>query len=302
MRVVDLFSGCGGLSLGFENAGFDVVAAYDNWQPAIAVHKANFTHPIFNVNLSDENIAVKHISEYQPNMIIGGPPCQDFSSAGKRDENNGRGDLTISYAKIISALKPSWFVMENVSTITKSTKLAVARDMFKQSGYGLTQIVLNAALCGMPQRRKRFIMIGHLGEQDDFMLETIKSRVSNKEMTVKDYFGEHIDVEYYYRHPRSYARRGIFSVNEPSPTIRGVNRPIPDGYKIHSNDPIQSLAGVRPLTTKERSMIQTFPENFIFVGGKSDLEQMIGNAVPVKLGEFIASAINSYILTKQELH
>mgnify|MGYP000260292754 FL=1 len=302
MRVVDLFSGCGGLSLGFENAGFDVVAAYDNWQPAIAVHKANFTHPIFNVNLSDENIAVKHISEYQPNMIIGGPPCQDFSSAGKRDENNGRGDLTISYAKIISALKPSWFVMENVSTITKSTKLAVARDMFKQSGYGLTQIVLNAALCGVPQRRKRFIMIGHLGEQDDFMLETIKSRVSNKEMTVKDYFGEHIDVEYYYRHPRSYARRGIFSVNEPSPTIRGVNRPIPDGYKIHSNDPIQSLAGVRPLTTKERSIIQTFPENFIFVGGKSDLEQMIGNAVPVKLGEFIASAINSYILTKQELH
>ena len=302
MRVVDLFSGCGGLSLGFENAVFDVVAAYDNWQPAIAVHKANFTHPIFNVNLSDENIAVKHISEYQPNMIIGGPPCQDFSSAGKRDENNGRGDLTISYAKIISALKPSWFVMENVSTITKSTKLAVARDMFKQSGYGLTQIVLNAALCGVPQRRKRFIMIGHLGEQDDFMLETIKSRVSNKEMTVKDYFGEHIDVEYYYRHPRSYARRGIFSVNEPSPTIRGVNRPIPDGYKIHSNDPIQSLAGVRPLTTKERSMIQTFPENFIFVGGKSDLEQMIGNAVPVKLGEFIASAINSYILTKQELH
>ena len=302
MRVVDLFSGCGGLSLGFENAGFDVVAAYDNWQPAIAVHKANFTHPIFNVNLSDENIAVKHISEYQPNMIIGGPPCQDFSSAGKRDENNGRGDLTISYAKIISALKPSWFVMENVSTITKSTKLAVARDMFKQSGYGLMQIVLNAALCGVPQRRKRFIMIGHLGEQDDFMLETIKSRVSNKEMTVKDYFGEHIDVEYYYRHPRSYARRGIFSVNEPSPTIRGVNRPIPDGYKIHSNDPIQSLAGVRPLTTKERSMIQTFPENFIFVGGKSDLEQMIGNAVPVKLGEFIASAINSYILTKQELH
>lgn len=302
MKVVDLFSGCGGLSLGFENAGFDVVAAYDNWQPAIAVHKANFTHPIFNVNLSDENIAVKHISEYQPNMIIGGPPCQDFSSAGKRDENNGRGDLTISYAKIISALKPSWFVMENVSTITKSTKLAVARDMFKQSGYGLTQIVLNAALCGVPQRRKRFIMIGHLGEQDDFMLETIKSRVSNKEMTVKDYFGEHIDVEYYYRHPRSYARRGIFSVNEPSPTIRGVNRPIPDGYKIHSNDPIQSLAGVRPLTTKERSMIQTFPENFIFVGGKSDLEQMIGNAVPVKLGEFIASAINSYILTKQELH
>ncbi|WP_308763364.1 DNA cytosine methyltransferase [uncultured Bacteroides sp.] len=302
MKVVDLFSGCGGLSLGFENAGFDVVAAYDNWQPAIAVHEANFTHPIFNVNLSDEDTAIKHIAKYQPEMIIGGPPCQDFSSAGKRDENNGRGDLTISFAKIISALRPAWFVMENVSTITKSTKLAVARDMFKQSGYGLTQIVLNAALCGVPQRRKRFIMIGHWGEQDDFMLETIKKRISDKEMTVKDYFGERLNINYYYRHPRSYARRGIFSVNEPSPTIRGVNRPIPNGYKIHSNDPIQSLVGVRPLTTKERSMIQTFPEDFIFIGGKSDLEQMIGNAVPVKLGEFVASAINSYIIAQQESH
>lgn len=300
MRVVDLFSGCGGLSLGFENAGFNVVAAYDNWQPAIAVHEANFTHPVFNVNLSNEDEAIKHIAKYQPDMIIGGPPCQDFSSAGKRDENNGRGDLTVSYAKIISVLKPAWFVMENVSTITKSTKLAVASDMFKQSGYGLTQIILNAALCGVPQRRKRFIMIGHLGEQDDFMLETIRKRISDKEMTVKDYFGENLDIEYYYRHPRSYARRGVFSVNEPSPTIRGVNRPIPEGYKIHSNDPIQSLVGVRPLTTKERSMIQTFPENFIFIGGKSDLEQMIGNAVPVKLGEFVASAINSYIVAQQE--
>lgn len=295
MRVVDLFSGCGGLSLGFEHAGFDVVAAYDNWQPAITVHEANFTHPIFNVNLSDEDSALEHIVRFQPHMIIGGPPCQDFSSAGKRDENNGRGDLTISYAKIISAIRPPWFVMENVSTITKTTKLETARKLFKQSGYGLTQIVLNAALCGVPQRRKRFIMIGHLGAPDDFMLEFIKNRLSTREMTVKDYFGERIDVEYYYRHPRSYARRGVFSVNEPSPTIRGVNRPIPDGYKIHSNDPVQSLSGVRPLTTKERSMIQTFPEDFIFMGGKSDMEQMIGNAVPVKLGEFIASAIDSYI-------
>lgn len=299
MRVVDLFSGCGGLSLGFERTGYNVVAAYDNWQPAIAVYQANFTHPIFSVDLSDEDTAIKHIAKYQPHMIIGGPPCQDFSSAGKRDENNGRGDLTISYAKIVSTLRPSWFVMENVSTITKSTKLTIARNLFKQSGYGLTQMVVNAALCGVPQRRKRFIMIGHLGAKDDFMLEFIKSRLASKEMTVKDYFGEQLDIEYYYRHPRSYARRGVFSVNEPSPTIRGVNRPIPDGYKIHPNDPVKSLNEVRPLTTRERSMIQTFPENFIFIGGKSDMEQMIGNAVPVKLGEFIASSITCYIKTIQ---
>lgn len=295
MRVVDLFSGCGGLSLGFKQAGFDIVAAYDNWQPAIKVYQANFEHPIFNIDLSDEDAAIKHIGKHQPDMIIGGPPCQDFSSAGKRDENNGRGDLTISYATIISTLKPAWFVMENVPTITKSTKLTIARELFKQAGYGLTQTVLNAALCGVPQRRKRFIMIGHWGDQDNFMLEAITKRLSAKEMTVKDYFGKRIDIDYYYRHPRSYCRRGIFSVNEPSPTIRGVNRPIPNGYQIHSNDPVQSLAGIRPLTTKERSMIQTFPEDFIFIGGKSDLEQMIGNAVPIKLGAFVAASILSYI-------
>ena len=181
MKVIDLFSGCGGLSLGFKQAGFDIVAAYDNWQPAITVYQANFKHPIFNIDLSDENAAIKHIAEHQPDMIIGGPPCQDFSSAGKRNEDNGRGDLTISYARIISTLKPSWFVMENVPTITKSTKLTIARELFKQAGYGLTQTVLNAALCGVPQRRKRFIMIGHLGDQDNFMLEAITKRLSAKD-------------------------------------------------------------------------------------------------------------------------
>lgn len=139
------------MSLGFERAGYDVVAAYDNWQPAITVYEANFNHPIFSMDLSDEDTTIRHIARFQPQMIIGGPPCQDFSSAGKRNENNGRGDLTISYAKIISTLRPSWFVMENVSTITKSTKLIAARNLFKKSGYGLTQIVVNAALCGVPR-------------------------------------------------------------------------------------------------------------------------------------------------------
>lgn len=117
-------------------------------------------------------------------------------------------------------------------------------------------------------------------------------------MTVKDYFGDKIDVQYYYRHPRSYARRGVFSVNEPSPTIRGVNRPIPAGYPIHTNDPVESLEGIRPLTTKERSMIQTFPETYKFIGTKSEIEQMIGNAVPVNLGKFVATAIKDYIENK----
>ena len=228
-------------------------------------------------------------------MIIGGPPCQDFSSAGKRDENNGRGDLTLSFARIIAMVHPKWFVMENVDRIIKTQKFIEAKRIFKDTGYGMTWKILDSSYCGVPQRRKRFVMVGCLDAEDDFMQHVFEENLSNRPMTIKDYFGDRIDIEYYYRHPRSYARRGIFSVNEPSPTIRGVNRPMPKGYKIHANDPVQSLEGIRPLTTKERGMIQTFPETFVFEGTKTEIEQMIGNAVPVKLGEFVANSILSYI-------
>ena len=295
MKVVDLFCGCGGLSLGFQKAGYEILAAYDNWDEAITVYHNNFNHPVIKQDLSDVEQTVVEIEKYNPEMIIGGPPCQDFSSAGKRDENNGRGDLTVSYAKIVTSIKPEWFVMENVDRILKTGKLVEARNIFKDCGYGLTETVLNASFCGVPQRRKRFIMIGHLGEKDDFMSDVLEKRQASKEMTVSDYLGNQIDIKYYYRHPRSYARRGIFSIDEPSPTIRGVNRPMPAGYKLHPTDPVTSLDGIRSLTTLERSMIQTFPKDFKFIGTKTGMEQMIGNAVPVNLAKYVGDSIMAYM-------
>lgn len=294
MRVVDLFCGCGGLSLGFEKAGMEMVAAFDNWQEALAVYRRNFAHPAIKVDLMDVEKAAEAISPYAPDMIIGGPPCQDFSSAGKRNEDNGRGDLTVAYANIISKIRPGWFVMENVERILKTQKLVDALAIFRTAGYGVTYMVLNAALCGVPQKRKRFVMIGKLGQKDDFMRETLTQNLSDHEMTVAEYFGDKLDIKYYYRHPRSYVRRGIFSTDEPSATIRGVNRPMPKGYSLHPGDPVRSLDGVRPLTTRERSMIQTFPEDFDFEGTKTNVEQMIGNAVPVNLGYYVADAIFRY--------
>ncbi len=295
MKVVDLFCGCGGLSLGFQNAGFHIVAAFDKWNSALNVYKKNFTHLSDELDLSDVTNSVQVISKLCPEMIIGGPPCQDFSSAGKRDEDGGRGNLTINYAQIISAIKPKWFVMENVSQILKTNKLKEAKQIFHQSGYGLTQIVLDASYCNVPQKRKRFFLIGKLNETDGFLDSYIVSGLSKKPMTMRDYFGDSLGLEYYYRHPRSYARRGIFSIDEPSPTVRGVNRPMPQGYKIHPNDPIKSKEGVRPLTTLERSYIQTFPKSYVFEGNKTDLEQMIGNAVPVNLAKFVGMAIQKYL-------
>ena len=85
MKCIDLFAGCGGLSLGFIQAGFEVVAAYDNWLAAIDVYQQNFSHPIYPLDLSQEKAAISAIRPYQPDLIMGGPPCQDFSSPGKRD-------------------------------------------------------------------------------------------------------------------------------------------------------------------------------------------------------------------------
>ena len=293
MKVLDLFSGCGGLSLGFQQAGFDIIAGFDNWQPAIDVYKNNFNHPIIQLDISQ--ISDYHVfSKYNPDMIIGGPPCQDFSSAGKRDEDNGRGDLTVDFANIIGHVKPKWFVMENVERIVKTKKLQDALTIFRTAGYGISYKIFDASYCGVPQIRKRFFMIGKLGASDDFMSNVLESGLSTKRTTIYDYLGDSLELEYYYRHPRSYQRRGVFSIHEPSPTIRGVNRPVPKGYVKHAGDPIE-IQGIRALTTIERSYIQTFPIDFNFHGTKTNLEQMIGNAVPVNLAKHVANRIAKYI-------
>lgn len=296
MKTIDLFAGGGGLSLGFNNAGFDIACAIENWQPAVEVYKANFKdHPVISLNLANVEEATKKIAEFNPAVIIGGPPCQDFSSAGKRDEEQGRASLTVSFAKIISASQPKYFVMENVARALKSGAFKDALDIFKRSGYGLTIKVLDAAYCGAPQYRKRLIVIGALAEHDGFMDDALEGGLSNTPMTIRNYFGTKIDFEYYYRHPRSYARRAVFGIDEPSPTIRGVNRPVPKGYPGHIGDAIVLNESIRCLTTIERAQIQTFPKNYKFPGTKTDIEQIIGNAVPVKLAEYVAIQLRNYI-------
>ena len=295
MRVIDLFSGCGGMSLGFQNAGFQIVAAYDNWQPAIDIYKRNFLHPIFNKDLSIENV-VPEIIGFSPDMIIGGPPCQDFSIAGKREFRGRRANLTLKFGQIVSDVRPQWFVMENVYNIEKSPVFDEVIAIFRSAGYGITKHVWDASYMGVPQMRRRYFVIGKLGEKDDFLLERMLSGLSKERMTVRKYFeGEPLDAEYIYQHPRTYKRRAIFSVDEPLSTIRSVNRPIPSNYVIHPADKTGDLTKVHVLTTKERSYIQTFPESFEFVGTTSAIEQAIGNAVPVKMAEYIGKYIYQHM-------
>jgi DNA (cytosine-5)-methyltransferase 1 len=189
--------------------------------------------------------------------------------------------------------------MENVDRITTTKTLKIALEIFKKNGYGLSQKILNASLCGVPQARKRFFLIGILGEKDNILAPYLEKNLAKEPLTIFDYLGNDLGIEHYYRHPRSYARRAIFSIYEPSPTIRGVNRPIPKTYQFHEGDTTKELEKVRPLTTLERSYLQTFPKDFNWATlSKSDLEQVVGNAVPVKLAEYVANCIKEYINDK----
>lgn len=295
LKVVDLFSGGGGLSLGFIHAGFDVVAAFDNWPEAMDVYRQNFRHPGILLDLSDRHGAVGAIREFLPDIIVGGPPCQDFSSAGKRDESGGRANLTLAFARIIENIAPDYFVMENVDRAQNSKTFAEAKRIFTSVGYGLTIKILDASLCGVPQRRKRLFVIGVKGGENDALLSLLVENLAARPMTVRDYFGDRIGLKYYYRHPRSYRRRAIFSIDEPSPTIRGVNRPVPKGYPGHPGDPVAISSQIRSLDTRERAMIQTFPDDYVLKGAKTDIEQIVGNAVPVKLAEHVAKSLKKYI-------
>lgn len=287
MNAVDLFSGCGGMSQGFMDAGIDVVAAFDNWKPAVQTYNLNFDHQCIDTDLSNIEASIQLIKPFHPDLIFGGSPCQDFSIAGKRKESD-KANMTVKFAEIVGIIEPQLFVMENVYNIEKSDSLKKAKKILIDAGYGLTGIVIDASLTGVPQKRKRYFLIGSLGGSDDSFLSEIAKNLSNSPLTIREHFGNDLNIDHYYAHPRSYKRRGVYSVDEPSATIRRVNRPIPSTYKQHPADSSVITPSIRPLTTQERSKLQTFPETFKFQGSQGTQEHLIANAVPVKLAEFVA--------------
>lgn len=301
MKIVDLFCGAGGMSLGFQQAGFNIVLAADNWDVAVECYKRNFTHQIKKLDLHDVDGVSAEISKVKPEIIIGGPPCQDFSGAGSRKEGS-RAQLTSDYASIVARCSPKYFVMENVARARLSKAYAKARQTFIDAGYKLTEIVVDACFCGVPQHRKRFFCIGGKREKDGFLEKLLIARQADVPMSLRDYFADALPFEYYYQHPRNYSRRGVFSVDEPSVTIRGATRPMPKQYKRHSLDAAAPHRnGIRAFTVAERAAIQMFPEDYKWSDCPSATNQMIGNAVPIGLAKFVADALMYYIKNKPKL-
>ena len=181
--------------------------------------------------------------------------------------------------------------MENVYNIEKSKSLAAALAILRGAGYGLTSRVIDASYVGVPQMRRRYFLVGGVGWPDDSFGGRLDAGLADKRLTVADHFAGRLGIEHYYAHPRNYERRAVFSIHEPSATIRRVNRPIPANYVRHPADKAPVGQKTRSLTTGERAEIQTFPSQFVFLGSPSQQEHLIANAVPVKLAEYVARCV-----------
>lgn len=164
--VLDLFCGCGGLSLGFQEAGFDIVGAHDHWCAAVSTYNRNFSHHATKTEISPQAGFCK------ADVIIGGPPCQGFSSAGLRLANDHRNTLVSAFAQIIAQLLPKAFVFENVEGFLTGARGAYVFELLEPlvaAGYRIHLRKINAANFGVPQHRKRVVAIGGLGWDPEFL-------------------------------------------------------------------------------------------------------------------------------------
>lgn len=188
LNIIDLFCGCGGLSLGFENAGFNVLLGIDMWEDALVTYRHN--HKNGNTLCADlASLPVeevdKAINHKKVDVIIGGPPCQGFSIAGKRIVDDERNKLYKSFVRMVAYFKPKAFVLENVPNILSigdgAVREAIIKD-FSELGYKVTYKVLLAADYGVPQNRRRVIFVGMLdGKEFVFPEPTVKQPVTSKE-------------------------------------------------------------------------------------------------------------------------
>lgn len=199
IRVLDLFCGCGGLSSGFIDAGFTITHGIDNWKDA--VNTFNFNHKestgiVADLGKTDAKTIIKEYKIDSIDIIIGGPPCQGFSIAGKRNVEDERNLLYKSFLEFVRILKPKAFLMENVPNIFSMGKGIVKENIvsdFEKIGYKVKTNTLMASEYGVPQNRKRAFFIGHSKKSEyEFPNQKIKQLISSKD-AISDLPDQNID-------------------------------------------------------------------------------------------------------------
>ncbi len=315
MKLISLFSGAGGLDLGFKNAGFEIKFANENDKTIFDTYKYN--HPKTYLNTNDiKKLKIKDLPYVDG--VIGGPPCQSWSIAGaRRGVDDLRGQLFFSYIQIISEKSPLFFVAENVAGILNNKHKNAFDEILNQLsnagnfGYNIEFKLINAADYGIPQERKRLFIIGYRKDINKrFNFENLNKFKSSR--LLKDAIfdlQDKLDDKFITNHEYMVggfstiymSRNRVRSWGEVSYTIQAGGRHAP----IHPNAPKMIKVGkdqmifvpnnehlYRRLTVRECARIQTFPDNFKFIYNNiNDGYKMVGNAVPVKLAQIIANII-----------
>lgn len=329
MKIVSLFSGCGGLDQGFKNAGFSIIWANDFDKHCHSTYRHN--HPETKLDTrSIVNIPSNDIPD--SDGIIGGPPCQAWSAAGSNGGvNDKRGQVFYEYLRVIDDKSPKFFVIENVEGILRSTHKEALKDILSKlgklgkNGYDIYYKLLNAKNYEVPQDRKRVFFVGIdkklVNKKSKKSIEYVFPSSSKNKITIKDVIYHLRDlakshkkfvknksdssIDNYYLEsdwsPQFMTRNRVREWDEVAFTVPASGRHVtmhpqaPKMVKV-TGDKFQFKKGsenlYRRFTIRECANLQTFPDDFEFV--VDDVNQaykLIGNAVPVKLAESIANSI-----------
>lgn len=341
--AIDLFCGAGGLHIGFENAGFNIKLCVDNNDIVEKTHKRNFPNiPIINRDIN--KVSTDEIREYlddnKVDVIIGGPPCQGFSTIGhrvssnpeKRKQKDPRNELVLTYARIINEIRPKFIVMENVKgilTLEKGAYLNNVLSILAKAGYDVEYKLINMADYGVPEVRERVIIIGnsigmpvtfptpdHSDNPNDNLpawencwdvlkdLEKMADNPSFNHVALKHTCK---NIERYKlipeggRLPEDKLSKELYRKNFGN-TYKRLARNRPALTMVPGNDafPIHPTLN-RSLTVREAARIQTFPDSIIFEGNRRQQGHQVGNAVPPVFSKKLAIFILEQIKKAKDL-
>lgn len=328
MNIISLFSGAGGLDLGFERAGFNIVMANEFDKTIWATYEKNHTAPLIKGDI--RNIKESDFPN-EVNGIIGGPPCQSWSEAGAlRGINDDRGKLFYDYIRILKSKHPKFFLAENVSGMLANRHSDAVKNIvkcFEDCGYNVSITLVNAADYGVPQDRKRVFYIGIRKDLNKtFVFPKATTPYSYQKKTMKDAIGDLVGTaipalpqnktngkllilnhEYF---TGAYStifmsRNRVRAWNEQGFTVQASGRqcqlhPQAPKMKFIEKNKRIFVPGkeelYRRLTVRECARLQGFPDDFEFIYTDVDTGyKMIGNAVPVDLAYIIACALREQL-------
>lgn len=289
LKAVDLFCGAGGFTVGLTNAGIDVCLGLDINAEAVAVYNANHDHPAVVHDISDVLGTIELIRNVGTiDIVAGSSPCQEFSLSGKQQEGE-LASLTLDFGKVVRAVHPNVFVLENVPNIVHSEAYKLMQAMLIEAGYSITVLVMNSKYCRTAQCRRRAIVCGVLGGGECLHVLQTLAQASQKEhkalppTTIRHVLGTERCGDTIYFAPRNRFYPAVLSTDRVYPTLRShrgkcIERP-PSKYKPRYEDagPIDEAFVMEPV---DAARIASFPETYKWPCSREKAGAFIGNSVP----------------------